>query len=338
MNPTPRFSVLMTVFNGGSLLASSIESILAQSFPDFEFVIVDDASTDGSVAVLESFASRDARIRLICNPVNSGQTACLNQGLAECRADWVARQDADDLSDPRRLEAQWQAIGHNPSLVLLGVNGWIIDTSGQGSGMIHAPLHDAGIRWSLPFRNPFIHTGVVFRRILADGSPVCYDPAFRICQDWELWFRLSKEGALANLPDRLISYRHSSTSLSNNFCGRTHEENRKIVNRIWSSHFPGQTLTAQESRLLENFRDGLDPAHWPAFQRFYAAAQRTWLSGAGRARDRQSEAVHMLQAAGALAGVSPLAAASALGQAATSHPAWTAKTFWQRACGQRLRC
>ena len=138
MNSTPCISVLMTVFNGGKLLAESIESLLAQSFSDFEFVIVDDASTDGSVAVLESYASRDRRLRLFCNSQNSGQTACLNQGLGECRADWIARQDADDLSHPRRLAAQWLTVKNNPSLVLLGVNGWIINEPGRPAGMRRA--------------------------------------------------------------------------------------------------------------------------------------------------------------------------------------------------------
>lgn len=326
MNDTPRVSVLMAVFNGGRFLAESVESILAQSFADFEFVIVDDASTDGSVAVLESYASRDPRIRLFCNPQNSGQTACLNQGLGECRADRVARQDADDLSHPRRLAAQWQAVENNPSLILIGVNGWIIGETGRFAGMIHVPVEDAGIRWSLPFRNPFIHTGVLFRRLHPDGSPVRYDPEFRICQDWELWSRLAGEGTVANLPDRLVSYRHSKNSLSNNFSDRTRAENRAIVEKIWRTHFPNRNLAPQESALLESFREGLAPRLWPAFKSFYANARREWLQG-GSQRSRQSEAVHGLQAAGALAGPAPAAAASAILKAFLSDPAWTAKTL-----------
>ena len=329
MNSTPRISVLMTVFNGGRFLAESVESILAQSFSDFEFVVVDDASTDGSVAVLESYASRDRRIRLFCNRGNSGQTACLNQGLGECRADWVARQDADDISHPERLAAQWPAIEKSPSLVLLGVNGWIINEAGGSAGMIYVPVEDAGIRWSLPFRNPFIHTGVLFRRLHADGSPVRYDPGFRVCQDWELWSRLVGEGPVANLPERLVAYRHSGNSLSNNFSDTTRLENRAIVEKIWRQNFPGRDLTVQEADLLESFREGLAPGLWPAFQSFYASARNTW-PVSERTRTRQPEAMHMVQAAGALAGPAPLAAASEMMKAFSTDPAWTARTLWQR--------
>jgi glycosyltransferase involved in cell wall biosynthesis len=332
MNSIPRISVLMTVFNGGRFLAESVESILGQSFSDFEFVIVDDASTDGSVAVLESYASRDPRIRLFCNPRNSGQTACLNQGLGACRGDWVARQDADDLSHPRRLSAQWREVGRRPGLVLLGVNGRVINEAGAAVGLIHAPLSDGGIRWALPFRNPFIHTGVVFRRCRPDGAPVKFDPAFRICQDWELWSRLAGDGEVANLEDRLVFYRHHAGSLSNHFSPRASEENRLVVAEIWRSHFPALPLTTEEAGILEAFREGLLPEQWEKFKTFYAGARRAWLSGGpGRNRERQAEAVHFLQAAGALAEHGRAAVIGAIVRAVVSDPAWTLTTFLQRA-------
>src|SRR2546430_1670347 len=91
---SPQVSVVMTMFDAAQHLRASIESILSQSFPDFEFLIVDDGSRDESSVIAESY--RDPRIRLIRNAVNKGQTACLNQGLAEARGEWIARQDADD--------------------------------------------------------------------------------------------------------------------------------------------------------------------------------------------------------------------------------------------------
>jgi len=102
--PAPRVSVLMTMFNAAAYLQAAIESLLAQSYRDFELIIVDDGSTDESAAVAESLT--DPRLRLVRNPANRGQNACLNQGLALARGEFVARQDADDLSRPDRLEKQ----------------------------------------------------------------------------------------------------------------------------------------------------------------------------------------------------------------------------------------
>lgn len=322
----------MTVFNGGRFLEPAVESILRQSWGDFEFVIVDDASGDGSVEALNSFAAKDRRVRLFCNAENTGQTACLNQGLREARGEWIARQDADDLSSPRRLEAQCHAVADSPDIVLLGVNGRIINEAGACMGLIHAPLTDAGIRWALPFRNPFIHTGVLFRRCRPDGTVVQYNPDYRICQDWELWARLAGEGRVANLEERLVFYRHSPRSLSNQFSERTREENRRVVAEIWKNHFPARPLSPAEADLLENFREGLRPETWGMFESFYSEARAAWC-GVGRARDGQAEAVHFLQAAGALAGRGKLAACSAVMRAGLADPAWTLRVLFQRFCG-----
>jgi len=160
MNGTaPSVTVLMTVFNGRCWLEESIRSILRQDFGDYEFLIVDDASIDDSLGIIGRFAETDARIRIIRNDRNKGQTACLNQGLRKARGTWIARQDADDVSLPGRFSAQWGKISKAPDLMIAGVNGWVIDEGGVCRGMIHAPGHDSGIRWSLPFRNPFIHAG-----------------------------------------------------------------------------------------------------------------------------------------------------------------------------------
>jgi glycosyltransferase involved in cell wall biosynthesis len=138
----PLVTVLMTVYNAGRYLDAAIASIAAQTFRDWEFVIVDDASTDGSPEVAEAWAKRDSRIRVIRNAVNKGQTPCLNQGLREARGRWIARQDADDLSLPERLERQLAAAD---GFALLGTNGWIIDAAQPRKHRMDAavfePLH-----------------------------------------------------------------------------------------------------------------------------------------------------------------------------------------------------
>jgi len=261
MNDSPAITVLMTVFNGGRHLAPAVQSILSQSHTDFEFLIVDDASTDGTIQTLQSFAAGDSRIRLLLNDRNKGQTACLNQGLRVAKGKWIARQDADDLSLPGRLAEQWAVVRSCRDLVLVGVNGWIIDEKGACCGLIHAPLHDSGIRWSMPFRNPFIHTGVMFR--VGEGF---YDEEFKICQDWEFWSRLAVCGSLANLPNRLVAYRHSEKSLSHASAERTETEATQIVEKIWRCHFSGEIF---QPILMESFRRGLSRKNQRSFWKFY---------------------------------------------------------------------
>ena len=311
MNDSPAITVLMTVFNGGRHLAPAVQSILSQSHADFEFLIVDDASTDESIEALRSFAAGDSRIRLLLNDRNKGQTACLNQGLREAKGRWIARQDADDLSLPGRLAEQWAVIQFCPDLVLVGVNGWIIDEKGTCSGLIHAPLHDTGIRWSMPFRNPFIHTGVMFR--VGEGF---YDEEFKICQDWEFWSRLADRGRLANLPNRLVAYRHSEKSLSHSSAERTASESAAIVDRIWQGRFG---VDANTSSILADFRNGLSPEKRMEFWSLYFEMRARW----SREDIRQAVAVHHMQAAGSI-GCKDLVACTAEFFSAFRHsPAWT---------------
>src|SRR6476620_3396822 len=153
----------MTVFNAGRFFEPAIKSILAQTFRDFEFLIVDDASTDGSPDVAQAWAAKDGRLRVVRNNENKGQTACLNQGLRLARGKWTARQDADDLAHPLRLAKQHQFVVSNPGIVLLGTNGRIIDEHSRLAGLLDAPLTLESITWTAPFLNPFMHTSVLFR-------------------------------------------------------------------------------------------------------------------------------------------------------------------------------
>jgi hypothetical protein len=167
------------------------------------------------------------------------------------------------------------------------VNGWIINEEGSVTGMIHAPLQDSGIRWAMPWRNPFIHTGVMFRA--GDGV---YAEEFRICQDWEFWSRLAERGRMANLRQRLVAYRHMEKSLSHYSAQRTEAESAKIVERIWLKTFGDRVA---DPDLLRNFRQGLSLENQCAFWSFYRETRQHWTGGS----TRQAVAVHHLQAAGA---------------------------------------
>lgn len=320
MNVVPSVTVLMTVYNGGRFLSEAVESILSQGFRDYEFLIVDDASSDESVGILKRYAAKDERIRLILNERNKGQTACLNQGLREARGAWIARQDADDLSLPGRLKCQWEAARKTPALMIVGVNGWMIDEQDTCTGMIHVPLDEEGIRWSLPFRNPFIHTGVMFRRQWADGHPVLYDEEFRICQDWELWGRLLDHGGAINLAQRLVAYRHQEGSLSHRNLEKTRKETEIITTRLWKKNFPSHS---PDQDLLSSFREGIDARQRRDFWRLYDHLRKEC-----RVKQvSQAVAVHHFQAAGALGRKAPFATIAEIIKAFVSDPFWTMKTI-----------
>ena len=209
---TPRVTVLMSVFNGARYLREAIDSILHQTFADFELLIIDDASSDDSVHIVRSFA--DPRIRLLRNKINLGLTNSLNRGLHEARGEYIARQDADDRSHPRRLERQVTYLIAHPQVVLVGTQARTIDHKGKDIGRVAPkPTTPLGIAWLSVFSNPFFHTSVMFRReaIAQLGG---YDETFVYNQDFELWSRVIGTHGVANLAEVLVDYRAHSESIA----------------------------------------------------------------------------------------------------------------------------
>ena len=324
----PAVTVLMTVFNAGVFLQPSIDSILRQTFADFEFLIVDDCSTDGSAEVAESSASKDARIKLIRNAPNRGQTACLNVGLGLARGGWIARHDADDLAHPERLALQYRWAQNAPALVLVGTNGRIINGQNKLVGLLDAPLSHEGIIWTAPFLNPFMHTSVMFRADVIRDEFGGYDQSYRIAQDYELWTRVLSRHRSANLPQRLIDYRHLATSMSKVGREQGFAEARQVSDREAKRIF-GRELDKTEAQLIAQFREGLAPSHRRAFWQLYYEL----LAGHGsRIGDmRRTVAMHHLKAAGALSSrSSPLALAevlAAMREAPAATISWLATRY-----------
>ena len=291
----PAITVLMTVFNAGRFFEPSIRSILSQTFRDFEFLIVDDASTDGSTKLAETWAAKDSRITVIRNANNKGQTACLNQGLGLAHGRWIARHDADDLAHPTRLAIQHRFASIQPEIVLLGTNGRIIDEQDRLVGLLDAPISQQGITWTAPFLNPFMHTSVMFRTDVIRDEFGGYDTGYRIAQDYELWTRVIAEHEGANLPQRLVCYRHLTTSLSKSRKNVAFAEAAQVSAREARRVF-GRDLSEREAGLIAAFREGLDPGNRRAFWRLY---EQLLLNRDTRDLPR-TMAMHHLKAAGAL--------------------------------------
>lgn len=313
MKDAPSITVLMTVFNAGRFLDPAIRSIVMQTFRNWEFLIVDDASTDGSIEIAHAWAERDERICLIRNAVNKGQTPCLNQGLAEARGRWVARQDADDLSHPTRLSEQFQFVTMHPEVALLGTCGRIINEQDRLEGLLDDPLTAAAADWTAPFLNPFTHTSVLFRTTVVRDELGGYDEGFRIAQDYDLWTRVMACHPVANHPQRLVCYRHLEGSLSK--AGRHHAfAEADQVSLRESERVFGRTPNDDERALQTAFREGLSPENRLAFWRFYEEERQKF--EATRECDlSRTVALHHLKAAGALLGRSRRAACAEIWQA-----------------------
>jgi glycosyltransferase involved in cell wall biosynthesis len=317
---SPTVTVLMTVFNAGRFFESSIRSIVTQTFRDFEFLIIDDASTDGSAELAEAWATRDPRIKVIRNATNKGQTACLNLGLGLARGRWIARHDADDLAHPTRLAIQHRLTTSRPEIVLLGTNGRIIDEQDRLVGLLDAPLSQQGITWTAPFLNPFMHTSVMFRAGIIRDEFGGYDQGYQIAQDYELWTRVISKYQGANLPQRLICYRHLTTSMSKIGRKRAFAEAAQVSEREARRIF-GREFSEPETRLIAAFREGLDPSSRRAFWKLYNELLTTRDSREGDIA--RTVAMHHLKAAGALSSRSPRLAFTEILIALRTNPAAT---------------
>lgn len=201
----PLVTVLMSVYNGARYLPEAVASILNQTFEDFEFVIVNDGSTDGTRFYLLSIP--DPRVRIVQNPQNLGLAASLNRGLDRARGRFIARMDADDVAAPERLERQVAFLRRNPKVGVLGTGRLMIDPQGRALSLARPAVTNLAVRWKLLLGNPFAHPSVMVRRDLLDAHKLRYDETFRTAQDYELWTRLLPLTRGANLDEPLLYYR-----------------------------------------------------------------------------------------------------------------------------------
>jgi len=232
MNVPPPISVLMPVYNGERYLREAIESILSQTFTDFEFLIVNDGSTDLTGQIVREFS--DPRIRLIDNPTNIGLQESLNIGLRLAKGAYIARQDADDISEPRRLERQYAFMEANRDVALLGCWYREIDSQGQVRARIRPSSDPTELRWALLFYCPFVHSGTMLRRTHFVHEISFYDETIRYGEDHDLWLRASRLKPLTNYPEYLVRYRLNPHSMSETYGEVTLEGTMVAVSAVAS--------------------------------------------------------------------------------------------------------
>ena len=210
----PLLSVYMPVFNASPYLAQSIESILNQSLKNFEFIIIDDASTDDSWKIIKSYARRDSRIRISRNRLNLGVSTTSNIAISLARGKYLARMDADDISTADRLQKQYQYLKSHPNTVVIGAQCATINQDNQIIGFKKFPTSTPAINdmlfWAVPIQQGYM---MINRSLLPKNFP-WYLASKSSAEEVDLYFKLSQYGLLANLKDNLYFYRQINSSLS----------------------------------------------------------------------------------------------------------------------------
>lgn len=230
---SPRVSVVLSVYNGAEHLREAVDSILNQTFIDFEFIILDDGSTDHTWEILTDFD--DPRIVLVRNQENMGLTKSLNEGLGMAKCEYIARQDADDISLPERLAKQVEFLERNREVGLLSCAFVEIDEEGRSVSIQRLPAGNSELQARLLISNCFCHGAAMFRRECLE-SVGAYREEFDFAQDYDLWLRISEKYKVANLEDALYEWRLRTDAVS--ITGRP---------RQYGYHFLAQDL-AKERR------------------------------------------------------------------------------------------
>jgi glycosyltransferase involved in cell wall biosynthesis len=209
----PTVTVLLAVFNGQTYLSSAVDSVLSQTFRDFELLVIDDGSTDQTLPILREFEKADPRVRLITRP-NKGLTNTLNEGLGLARGKYLARMDADDLCLPTRFEKQVAYLDAHPDCVLVGSRVLLIDPDGMplkemAAEATHEQIDAAHLNRGWPVVHP-----AVMMRLDAIQKAGNYRDEFNTLEDLDLFLRLGEIGKLANLPEVLLHYRQHFASVT----------------------------------------------------------------------------------------------------------------------------
>ncbi len=227
----PLISVIMPVYNAEGFLKYSIESILKQTYENFQFLIFDDGSSDRSKKIIENYAKKDARIKPFHSKINRGIVYNLNKGIKLSNTKYIARMDADDISHPERFEVLIDLMEKDKNIIVGGSFRSLLDINGKEySNPFPMYVNDLDLKVQLLNDSCFTHSSVMIRKDVLSKTGIYYDNVAP-CEDYDLWVKLSKYGRFENIPKNLLMYRmHESQSTSENKCkGRYKESCRHLA-------------------------------------------------------------------------------------------------------------
>lgn len=235
----PLISVVMPARNAAATLAESLESLATQSFKDFELVLVNDGSSDETVAIAESFAAR-LNLRLVHHESSHGVARSINDGLAQSDSEFVARLDSDDLAQPERLARQLEFLRANPQVGVCGTHVLVFSREHEQSFVLNHPTGSASIRTALVQRCAIAHPSVMLRRQVFELAGT-YDVRFDFAEDYELWCRASLLGVqFANIAEPLTHYRKHAGQVSQQKAQLQYERDMAIKTRYMTAWLQGE--------------------------------------------------------------------------------------------------
>lgn len=241
----PSVTVVLPAHNAERYMALALESILEQTFQDFECIVIDDCSSDGTWGIIEEFARKDNRIVPLRNEVNLKMSKTLNKGIEQARGKYIARMDADDWSYPDRLQSQFSFLEAHPEVGICGGIMEVCDAELRVTGRRKYALTDADIRKKMFYFSPFSHPLVMIRKSILDQVGY-YEGAYNPAEDYDLYFRLGKKSKFANLNKVLLKYRvvgQSMTTGSTKKMALMTMRIRKKYAREYGMTFPAKLYT-----------------------------------------------------------------------------------------------
>lgn len=243
MNKKPLVSIILPTHNRAKYIKKAIESVLSQTYKDFEFIIIDDGSTDETPEIISEYRRNDPRIKILTNKSNLGLVKSLNKGIRNAQGKYIARIDDDDFwCDSQKLKKQTAFLEANPDYVLVGGGVIKINEEGQEIVRLMLPQQDKNIRRAILQNNPFVHSSVVFRKEVWDKAGEYNEGlASSNAEDWDLWMRFGEFGKFYNFQDYFLRYLQggqNKTTINDSVLRRNSLISNKLRIR-YRNHFPG---------------------------------------------------------------------------------------------------
>ena len=274
MNTTPKISLIMSVYNGEDYLRDAIESVLNQTFKEFELIVINDCSTDKTYEILKRFAELDKRVKVHTNEVNLRLPSSLNKAISYAQGKYIARMDADDICLPERLEKQYKFMENNPSVALSSCRFMTLKNGLVSSGGCGGKSDNESIKALLLVTNPILHPGIIAK---ADAiRSLCYDKNFTCTEDMELWTRFVMAGYdIEIMPEYLMIYRLHNKQITETTLEKQHKEVIAIQKNYYGALL--ETMNSEQEEFYIRgiyFRENKDIDRFCEFYKWLKAVNR----------------------------------------------------------------